>query len=50
MIIVGATKAACIMKFEEYADVTVFVPESVNTMLASSGLLEVFGEYFVWKV
>ena len=45
----GVDSAEFIMKFEEYPDVTVFVPESVNTTLASSGLFAV-SALIVWKV
>jgi hypothetical protein len=45
----GIPSAGFIIKVEEYPDETVFVPESVTTTFASSGLFDVSVEV-VWKV
>jgi len=45
----GATSAVLILNVLEYPDVTVFVPESVTTTFASSGLFDVSAEV-VWNV
>ena len=45
----GIPRAGFTIKVEEYPDETVFVPESVTTTFASSGLFDVSVEV-VWKV